>query len=223
MEHKKTEHEKTGKTAKAKSSKLNLVFFGVAMFLLGVVGFLGFRIATYKSDDVHYHANFALYVDGARDEFKSFGFYEEVAACDVHDKDDVRGRAHMHNQNSSLIHVHANAVSWGHFFANLGYTLGDDALTTDKGSFVNGQDGKTLTFYLNGEKVANIQNKLIKTEDVLLINYDQEDKSILQERFNKIPKDAAKANTTPDPAACSGSEDATLLNRFKSALGLDTH
>lgn len=154
---------KNEKNSSRKTNKLKYPIIGLALFMLGVLTLFGIRFTTYKSDDVHFHANFALYINGTKDDFKNFSFYKEVAACDVHNIDDVEARVHMHDNNPGLIHVHAHGVSWGAFFSNLGYTLGNKAVTTDAGTYIDGQDGNSLKFLLNGEKVSSIQNKLIKT------------------------------------------------------------
>ncbi len=210
-------------TKKTKAKSIRLRWFGLAMFLLGAFVLFAFRFATFESDDVHYHANFALYVNGQRDEFKSFTFYEEVTSCDVHDADDAGGRAHMHDQNSGLVHVHAPGVTWSQFFTNLGYTLGNKVVVTDGGVYADGQDGNKLVFVLNGQTVRSVQDRLIKSTDRLLINYGKEDATALDARFKALPDDADKANKTSDPAACSGGQDTSLSQRLKAAAGLRVH
>ncbi len=217
------DESKQEKHAKRKARKINLPLFGVTMFLLGAFLLAAFRFATFKSDDVHYHANFALYVNGQKDEFKSFTFYEEVAACTAHDPDDVKSRVHMHDQNPGLVHVHAHGVTWGQFFANLDYTLGDKVVVTENGAYADGQDGNKLSFLLDGQPVESVEDRVIKTEDVLLINYGKDDAKTLQTRYDAIPRDAHKANVTSDPATCSGNADSTLTQRFKAAVGLSSH
>lgn len=200
--------------------KYLLVF--VAGLLVAFVATTAVRFSLIKNDDVHFHANFSLYINGQEDQFKSFTFYEEVATCDVHAIDDLKGRAHMHDQNGHMVHVHAHAVSWGAFFSNLGYTLGDNVIKTDNGVYISGDDGNKLTFILNGQPVNNISNTLIKSEDVLLINYGKDSDATLKQRYDAIPRDAHKANVTKDPAACSGTEGHGTWEKMKQALGLPT-
>lgn len=187
-------------------------------FLVGLIFIVALRFIMYKSDNVHYHANFALYVNGKRDEFKSFTFYEEVQAC-TSDKDgDPKHRVHMHDQKNDLIHVHAPAVTWGHFFGNLGYTLGDKVIKTDSGIFENGKENNNLTFILNGQKVENIQNRVIQSKDRLLINYGNDNDKTLKQRSDAISNSADEANVKNDPASCSGSEKLTFIERLKKAV-----
>lgn len=208
------------KEVKKNGKKLTTLQIAVLAFLLGMFVLVAVRFASIKDTSVHYHANFAVYVDGKKDEFKSFTFYEEVQSCSIDDANNVKTKAHMHDQNPALVHVHQAGVTWGQFFANLGYGLSNKALTTDAGVFVDEQNDKQLTFILNGQPVRSIANEVIKSEDTLLINYGNEDNETIQTRADSIPHDADEANTKNDPSSCSGSHKLTFTDRLKSALGI---
>jgi hypothetical protein len=199
-------------------SKLRLAILCAALVLLGFIGFASIRLLGVPHDETHYHANFALYINGIRDEFKNFTFYEEVAACTGTNVFSPKSRTHMHDQNSHLIHVHDGGVTWGNFFENLGYTLGDTLVKTDKGLYVQGQDGNTLTFWLNGEPQTHIANTIIQSKDALLISYGTADKTTLQKQYDSIEKDAAEWNVKKDPNACSGGESNTFWHRVQRAV-----
>lgn len=189
-------------------------------FVLGMIGLIGLRFATLQDATVHYHANYALYVNGVRDEFKSFTFYEEIQSCSSDDADNIKAKVHMHDQESELVHVHQAGTTWGQFFANMGYGLSNKAITTDAGVFVDDQDSKQLTFILNGQPTTSVANQIIKSEDVLLISYGNEDNETLQKRADDIPRTAAEANRKDDPASCAGSHKMTTTERLKAAVGL---
>lgn len=195
---------------------LETVFaFGV---ILTALAFFGVRYLTAKSEAVHYHANFALYVNGVQDKFDGPGYYEEVTACGAENKNNPKERVHMHGQVNHVVHVHANAVTWGQFFANLGYTLGDKAVTTGQGTFVDGAGGN-LTFWLNGKKVDSVANRPIGDTDALLVNFGDQGGATLAKEYNAIPKDAAKEDAGKDPASCGGaSSKLTAGDRLKHAL-----
>ena len=173
-----------------------------------------------KDDRVHYHANFSLYVYGQQDKFEGPGYYEEETACTSSNSDNPKTRVHLHDQNPGLIHVHDNAVMWTDLFANIGYGLSNKSITTNKGTFVDGQDDNKLTFVLNGKVVSSINGKLISSEDRLLINYGKDDQTTLDQRYNNVPKDAHEANSENDPASCSGSEPITFTTKLKKAIGI---
>lgn len=192
---------------------INLLLVGL---LIGALSIVLMRVILVQNHATHYHANFALYIDGERDEFDNFTFYEEVAGCSSDGHSNPKHRAHMHDNVNDAIHVHADGVTWGHFFANLGYNLGNNLIKTDDGVFVDGQNGKQLTFILNGEKTGSVANKLIESEDVLLIDYG--DGSGAEQRYDAISRTAGELNTKPDPASCSGDENLSIGDRLKRAI-----
>ncbi len=192
----------------------------VVGIIVGVVGFVGLRVATLKSDQVHYHANFALYVNGTRDEFKSPLFYEEEQSCTSDDTNNPKSKAHMHDQINHVVHVHAKAVTWGDFFANLGYTIGNTVVKTNDGIFVDGQDGNHLSFVLNGQKIDAAANRVIGDRDRLLVSYGSEDQAGLQKQFDSVENDAVKNDQETDPASCSGSTPLSFTTRLKKVLGI---
>jgi hypothetical protein len=202
-------------------SRRHLVILAVAIGMVaGTVLFVAYRMATYKSTNIHHHANFALYINGQRDEFKSFTFYEEVQACVDHGVTNPKSRVHLHNQDASLVHVHDGGVTWGHFFANLGYGLTDDVVQTDDGIFTTNDTNK-LEFILNGQEVDAIANRVISSEDALLINYGNDDEVTLDQRYKSINHNAHEFNGKYDPGGCSGDEELTLGKRFRAALGIE--
>ena len=148
-------------------------------FIVGLVVFAAARMIFMQTTEVHYHANFGLFVNGERDKFSNFSFYEEIAACSTDEQNNPKHVTHMHDNTFDLVHVHDHAATWGGFFANLGYTLGNKVLVTDKGMFTDGQDGKKLQFLLNGKPVEAVQNRVIQDEDALLISYGNEDATAL--------------------------------------------
>jgi hypothetical protein len=212
--------------AKQEATSLKIAHRDIALtiiaFLLGALWFFGMRFILVDRPATHYHANFALYINGERDPFESHSFYEEVVACYSKDeKYNPRHRVHMHNQISHVVHVHEKGATWGHFFANLGYTLGNNLVATDRGVFTDDADGKQLTFYLNGETVPAVSNRIIESEDVLLIDYGTEDTAVLERYYDAIKQDAAEYNRRTDPGACSGNAAEGLGERFKRTLGID--
>ncbi|MDB5164194.1 MAG: hypothetical protein JWS12_812 [Candidatus Saccharibacteria bacterium] len=189
--------------------------------VLGVVGLIVARYLTIKPNDVHYHANFGLYVNGVRDDFKNFTFYEEIQSCDAHGSDNPKTRAHMHDNNNHVVHVHDHAVTWGAFFDNLGYHLGDKVIETDKGVFADAQAGNHLTFWLNNQPVDSIANRIIGDKDVLLVSYGSDDAAGLKKQYDSIPHDAEKFDKGSDPASCSGAEKLTFTTKLKKAVGIN--
>jgi hypothetical protein len=190
----------------------------VAGFVLGIFWFAAMRFVLVQKSELHHHANFALYVNGVRDEFGSFTNYEEIQACGGDEVNNPKTRVHMHDRVNHVVHVHDNAATWGAFFANLSYSLGNSVLSTPVAAYVDGQNGNSLQFVLNGVAVDTVANRTITSEDVLLISYGQSDDATLQQQYSTIQKDAAQYNERDDPSACSGGKPFTIGERFKKAF-----
>jgi hypothetical protein len=201
-----------------KHLKNKLLLSAVVGLLLGVVIILGIRFVTYKMPAVvHYHANFAIYVNGVREPFKGFGYYEETAAkaCMLTPVDTPKERAHMHDNVSDVVHVEDHLVTWGNLMQNLGWGLGNDYLRTKDTMLVNNDTSK-LSFILNGQPVESISDQIIQDKDRLLISYGTADSSALQGQYKTISTSAATYDSTKDPASCSaGHNEVTTLERLQ--------
>lgn len=191
-------------------------------FLLGIVWFVGYRLITFKDTRTHYHANFAVYINGRREPFRSFTFYEEVQSCGADGAHNPKTRVHMHDSVDHVVHVHDPASTWGHFFANLGFALDDDLLKTDEGVFVHGVDDNQLQFILNGKSTRTLANEPIRSEDTLLISYGKQRDRELQTQYQAIKRDAATYNRRSDPSACTGTQELGLVDKLRNVLGIDT-
>jgi cell division protein FtsI/penicillin-binding protein 2 len=114
------------KSSKPVHARLAFLLLGV---LIGAVFVLAIRFINYQPEHTHYHANFAVYANGQREQFKSPQYYEEVKICDLNGTS-PQARVHMHNEENGVIHVHDKAVTWGDFFENLGWTIGPNFIRT---------------------------------------------------------------------------------------------
>lgn len=200
-------------------NKKRALLFTFVGILISFVILFGLRFALIQDKHTHYHANFAIYINGQQINFDSPLYFEEVQTCSGDFENDPKHRAHMHDQKSGLVHVHDEGVTWGHFLANLGFGVTKDLIQTNTGTYVDGVDGNKLSFYLNEQEVDSIANTVIGNEDKLLIDYGKPytDKEELVQKYAKIPRDANVANNTKDPASCSGNE-LTTKERFKRAF-----
>lgn len=186
--------------------------------MLGALVVLAIRFATYSVHATHYHANFAVYINGQREEFKGPQYYEEVAACVAHGAIQPAQRAHMHDDINSVIHVHDDGVTWQQFFNNIGWTLGPNFIQDDKQNmYVENGDAK-LNIELNGQNLTDltsIANLVIRDRDRLLISFGDIDSKTLQTEFNSVPSTAKHYDETPDPASCSGQmQKVTISDRL---------
>ena len=107
----------------------------------------------------HYHAGFAVYKDDKKIDFMDFK-YMVVKPCSLDkrerkesDEDNQIEKAHLHDMTGDVVHVERENSKWSDLFKNLKYNI-------DYGS---------ITAYINGKKVDNIQNLVIHPYDSLVV------------------------------------------------------
>ena len=187
----------------------NKAVIGITGVLIGMLLILGIRFVSYQPPkDVHYHANFAVYVDGKQEQFSNPLLYEEISECSTSTEKKPGERAHLHENIKDVVHVEDSAVTWGNFFQNINWNVSDKYLDTSDVLLVN-TDTNKVTYILNGDEVSSIANKVIGDKDRLLVSYGSSTKDELSKQFDTVAATAEKYNVTKDPASCSGghSED----------------
>lgn len=207
---------------KQEKQKIFTPFQSVLILLLTglVIGFGMFaviRMIKYSPPKhVHYHANFQVYINGKQETFQDPLYYQEVAGC-LRDSDtDPLHRAHMHDEAYDVVHVHAPGVTWNHFFENINLGTEPTSLRIGSTVYANGELG-TVTYILNGKKIASLTGRAITSEDTLLINFGNEDQAVLSARAQAITNKAHESNMKKDPASCSGDhENPTIQDRFNN-------
>lgn len=191
----------------------------VAFFLLGALTLITIRFITIEKKETHYHANFAVFIDGKRFDFNNFIFYEEVQSCGGAELNNPRTRVHMHDNVNHVVHVHDTAATWGHFFTNLGMVNGDTVFKTNTDTYVETKE-KPIRFILNDAEVDMTANRTIVSEDVLLVSIGTVADEMLQEQYAQISKDAGEYNYRNDPSSCSGGQPLTVGERLKQSIGV---
>jgi hypothetical protein len=189
--------------------------------VLGVVVYAAVRIAALPPlETVHYHANWALWIDGARVDLTGDKYMEDVAAC-ASDPANITPyqRVHMHENNADIVHVHHSGATWGHLLQNLGWGMGVDWLYSDAGVLYRQGDGKALTFIVNGLVVPPVYDRVIQRGDRVLISFGTESpEELLKNRFPSVSSDAPQYDVSFDPAGCMGAMEETLGARIRRAL-----
>lgn len=189
--------------------------------LLGALLLLSIRFAAYEPEHTHYHANFAVFINGERETFNKPQFYEAVNICSTDGGITIpQQRAHMHGNINSVVHVHDDhAVTWGDFFTNLGWTVTGDLIKTDEGKLYVADDANKVNLIINGEDFTDIEaisNRLIEDEDRLLVSYGPTDQTALTTQAKAVPSTAEEYNGGTDPGNCSSHEATTVKQRLQN-------
>jgi hypothetical protein len=195
------------------------LWVGIALgvFGLGAARFVGVP----PPEATHFHANWAVFIDGERLDLSDQQYMEEISSCySVDGEVTPQSRVHMHEGNHDVLHIHHLGATWGHLAGNLGIGLGEGYLILDDGTRIfDGEDGR-FTYILNGRALTSVHNQLITSEDRLLISYGLESmKELGEERFGRVATTAGEYNTREDPATCTGTmEPIGMWGRLKLAF-----
>lgn len=195
-------------------NKAKLIEIGLAL-ALGVLWLAIIRALFFYPEPVHYHANFGVFINGQRQTFDSPTYYEEALACTQNEAGNPRGRAHLHQPSHEVVHVHDEAVTWGNFFANIGWTMGNN-LISDGITTYPASDRDKLVYELNGERTRSIANRVIGNEDKLIIFVGPT--GDLSGQADQVASNAAEFNETYDPGSCSGDTQPTFFDRLRFGL-----
>jgi hypothetical protein len=203
-------------TERAKSYLTSQWAYLLYGFLAATLIILGIRFFTYAPHHTHYHANFAVYIEGKQETFKDPQYYQEVNMCHLHNTMTPLMRTHMHNETAGVIHVHDDAVTWGQFFENLGWIVGPDFVRT-RDKLYTSDDVNKLYIMLNGQDLTGlttITDQTIEDRDRLLLSFGSVDQTALNAEYKTVPNNAARFDSQKDPASCAGSEAVTIQDRL---------
>lgn len=185
--------------------------------ILGALTVLLIRFATYNPPGTHYHANFAVFIHGQREQFKGVRYYTEAQMCAEEDEKTPPVRAHMHDNINNVVHIEDQAVTWGHFFANIGWTLGPDFIADASGNIYTTNDSDKLNLILNGQNytgLGGLNNSVIKDKDRLLISYGPSDQNVLNQELKSVGTNAEKYDYSTDPKSCGGTHTPDFHDRI---------
>jgi len=204
--------------------------------LAGALGLGVLRLAFAPlNTTTHHHANWAVVVHGERIDLSDARFMEEISACSSGEGGIQPGqRIHMHENEQDLVHVHHTGATWGHLMTNLGLALGDDFLFLDR-QLVEGIEGAPadgrfgvgaeeergrLVFVVNGYVVPSLANRVVESEDRVLIAWtDEEVETVRTEWFERVASNAGEYNEKMDPASCSGGHgELDFMSRLRLAF-----
>ena len=185
---------------------------GLIVGILLAVLFIRYTIAEqHMSEEVHVHANFALFLDGQQFDFTKAEFMS-IEPCEISsdtvpnvyahgESIDLRDVIHLHDGNGGTIHVHAPDLRYHDFFASLKMRFEDGSFTDHEGNIYEDNDEKHFRFFVNNEEVETLAESLIRDLDRVLITYGPRDRSFesIQAELIQIPHDACVySETCPD-------------------------
>jgi hypothetical protein len=76
--------------------------------------------------EVHHHAGFVVYMDGQKQDFSHIR-HMSLVPCGEHSEKPTKEeeqleKAHLHDSNGDVVHVHRAGATWGDLFKNMNFT-----------------------------------------------------------------------------------------------------
>lgn len=130
---------------------------------------------------VHEHADFALYLNGEKFDFKPAKY--QSSETNPLDPD-----AHLHDGNADVTHKHRKGITLGYFFKTLGMKFDSQCFVTDDDKQYCNTADKKLTMYVNGKESTAFGNYEFTDLDRILITYG--DMTGVADQITSITDDA---------------------------------
>ncbi|HYD35112.1 MAG TPA: hypothetical protein VD999_03535 [Vitreimonas sp.] len=117
-------------------------------------------------ESVHYHAGFQVYVDDVKQDYSDWKYMNFTPCGDHQEKqtpeEEQQEKAHLHDGNGDVVHVHRPGATWGDLFKNIGVTL--DA-------------NKEVVAYSGDQKITDILTKPIEANQSIVIVVGAQEKA----------------------------------------------
>ncbi len=118
----------------------------------------------------HYHADFAVFLDGKQVDFNNEKYFVKSAFMHVENDDP--------EEAGKVLHMHAEGVPLWLFFESVGIEFTDKCFILDTGEEYCNDNENTLKMYLNGEENSEYQNYVFQDHDKILISYGDKNKDV---------------------------------------------
>ena len=187
---------------------------------VGALVILGIRFVTYKLETVHYHANFAAYINGKEQSFNGAMYFLD-GGCTMSNKMTPERRAHMVQGIPGVVHVQDNAVTWGQFFENIGWYVGPDFIETSDGTMYKTDGQNKLHIIIDGQdytRLGGITDQAIKDKDRLLLSFGNENQAVVDQQYKSVPTTAARYDGMKNASACGHTTKLTVKDRLAHLL-----
>ncbi len=134
-------------------------------------------------EKAHEHADFAVYLDGKKFDFKPAKYQSS-------EENPLAPDAHLHDGNGDVIHKHRKGITLGYFFETIGMKLDNQCFVTDNGKQYCDTANKKLKMYVNGKENSTFGNYEFTDLDRILISYGLENETIVKKQIDSVTDQA---------------------------------
>ncbi len=184
------------------------------------MGYIVYRTFKVSEIPVHYHANFAVFINNRQVNF-SDPSYMHLAPCLADSTEVLLNRldnVHLHDLVGNVVHAHQEGIVWNDLFKSVKYDLFKDA---------DGNGQLPINYYLDGTKVdKSILSMPIRKGSRFLITADAQpapEKVSESEYYNRQHQSIGSSaidydNGTKGAEKCGATGKRSFLTRLKIAL-----
>ena len=190
----KREEEREGFASKRTSQyrSRNLKAIGILSMIGVIVGFACYEFITStnnvpgapenagKLGDEHIHASLLVNIFGDKFDFSTPNYQVKTSWI------------HFENQDGDTIHRHSTGVELEFLFNSMSIALDDKCFGFPDGRQFCNNDDYSLKFYINQQKVEDIQKYVVQDDDRILITYGNEDQLAIDKQLSELNAQAIK-------------------------------
>ena len=190
----KREEEREGFASKRTSQyrSRNLKAIGILSMIGVIVGFACYEFVTStnnvpgapenagKLGDEHIHASLLVNIFGDKFDFSTPNYQVKTSWI------------HFENQDGDTIHRHSTGVELEFLFNSMSIALDDKCFGFPDGRQFCNNDDYSLKFYINQQKVEDIQKYVVQDDDRILITYGNEDQLAIDKQLSELNAQAIK-------------------------------
>ena len=190
----KREEEREGFASKRTSQyrSRNLKAIGILSMIGVIVGFACYEFITStnnvpgapenagKLGDEHIHASLLVNIFGDKFDFSTPNYQVKTSWI------------HFENQDGDTIHRHSTGVELEFLFNSMSIAVDDKCFGFPDGRQFCNNDDYSLKFYINQQKVEDIQKYVVQDDDRILITYGNEDQLAIDKQLSELNAQAIK-------------------------------
>lgn len=124
--------------------------------------------------DAHEHASILVKIFGSKFDFSSIQFQL------------MSPWIHFEGSDGNTIHRHSRGITLGYLFDTMNLGLTQDCFVVQDGREFCNNNEDSLKFYINGNKIQDIQDYVIFDNDRILISYGHETPEEIKGQFEEL-------------------------------------
>lgn len=137
---------------------------------------------TYYSDDVHVHADFAIYINDQKIDLTEEKFQSSAEQI-------LHKNVHLHDGEDHVVHRHAEDITFVEFLSSLGFSIAENCLGTDSGESHCADGSNELILYVNEEEVS-MYSYIPQEKDRVLLYFGTPDNQNINAYLDSVTNDS---------------------------------